>query len=301
MAAGELAAPDLIVAVGGGGVIDTAKLIAAALSNDLDIRSLLDARFSNAIPIIAAPTTAGSGAERTPFAVAYQDGTKYSVEDPSLLPVGAIVDPSLMESVPSNIAAAALFDALAHALESMWAVRSTPKSRLLAKDACEQILSGFSQGGSSTASRDRLAFGATLAGAAIAVARTTAAHALSYHLTSEYQVPHGAAVALTLGAILRLNADCDDSNCVDPRGSAHVRSAIREACDLLGVDTPLEAQRALRALQVDLGLPQRLSEVGLVAASQRQRFAAAVNQQRLANNPRRLDAVDIRDLVEELA
>lgn len=186
------AAPDLVVAVGGGHVMDVAKAV----------NFMTDKK-----PLVAIPTTAGSGAESTPFAVVYKDGVKTSLEDPGVLPAYAIVDPSLGQSVSREVSLASGLDAVCQAIESLWARGATEESRTYAAQALDLAWPALvpAVAGESTA-RANLMQGAHLAGKAIAISKTTACHALSYGLTSRFGVLHGLAVAYTMPALLRHNA-----------------------------------------------------------------------------------------------
>ena len=125
--------PTVAIAVGGGAVIDTAKLVCLALTNG-GVDALFEGGgFKPALPLVAVPTTAGSGAERTPFAVAYRGSEKHSIADESLAPSHAIVDPELTTSSPRDLTVATGLDALSHAIESLWSTRATADSRELSR------------------------------------------------------------------------------------------------------------------------------------------------------------------------
>ncbi|MFP3881050.1 MAG: iron-containing alcohol dehydrogenase [Actinomycetota bacterium] len=293
--------PRAILAVGGGLVIDTMKALALALSTGGSAQSLLN---GSAVPsdveihTVAAPTTAGSGAERTPFAVLYHDGVKHSVDDPRLLPDHSIIDPALSSSAPRHVAASAALDALAHSVESMWACRSTVESIEVAAQALGQIVDNIETGvvGESAPARETLMYAASDAGSAIAVSRTTAAHALSYHLTARHGVPHGHAVALMLGRVIAFNGEVDESTVLDQRGLAHVASVAARISALLGIDEPVDAPERLRDLVASLGLAPRADEAA-GAMVDRERWMTEVNEQRLGNNPRRINRDDLLAIV----
>lgn len=251
------AAPDMVVAVGGGHVMDIAKAV-----NFLTERK----------PLVAIPTTAGSGAEATPFAVVYKDGVKTSLEDPMMLPAYAIVDPALGASVSREVALASGLDALCQAVESLWARGATEESRAYATEALALVWPNLAQAVEGDAqARAHLMRGAHLAGKAIAISKTTACHALSYGLTSRFSVPHGLAVALTMPAMMRRN------------GVA------------LPHDIPPEA---FESLLLELGAP-KLASFGVTAADIGA-LAAGVDLERLGNNPKPLTQEDIITIYESL-
>ncbi|MCK5057872.1 MAG: phosphonoacetaldehyde reductase [Candidatus Aminicenantes bacterium] len=197
---------DLIVAVGGGTVIDLSKIYSLAYSNrliDLDI-ILGDKIPENKIDLVFIPTTAGTGSEATSFAVVYKDKKKYSILHPTLLPKYTILDPGLLTSLPEEILNATVLDALAQGIESMWAAGGTAESREYAGMAISNILAGLAETERMKKS-EAFQLGAHFSGKAINISKTTLPHAISYPLTSHFGIPHGIAVFLTLPKIAELN------------------------------------------------------------------------------------------------
>ena len=182
---------DIIIAVGGGSVIDFAKAFRYYLKTD--------------VKLVAIPTTAGTGAESTQFAVIYIDGVKHSLDEKSILPNYAIVDSQFVENNPRYLKACTAMDAFCHSIESYWAVMATDESREYAKKAlilCRDNLVNYVNTEEQVYS-DNMMLASHLAGKAINISRTTAAHALSYALTSKYGIPHGHAVAITMLLIIK--------------------------------------------------------------------------------------------------
>ena len=175
--------PDAIVAVGGGSVMDMAKLI----------------RFysNRKIPLLAIPTTSGTGAESTQFAVCYIDGVKHSVSDSSILPDKVVLYPPFTYKNSRYLTSCTGFDALAQAIESFWNINATEESDRYALNAIRHIYPILGKDDLSSEDRSALMCGANEAGKAINITRTTVPHALSYTLTSKYGYPHGHAVALS--------------------------------------------------------------------------------------------------------
>jgi len=167
------------IAVGGGTVIDTTKLVRDAINS--------------ASPFLAIPTTAGTGAETTRFAVYYDHGKKMSADDVRYLPTDVILIPEFAESQNAYQKASTEFDAYAQAVESLWAKGATDESRTYAHKALELMASGQQM------------LGSYWAGKAIDISRTTAAHAFSYFMTANYGVPHGHAVYMMFPYICRAN------------------------------------------------------------------------------------------------
>ena len=247
--------PDLIIAFGGGTAMDLGKLIGTLSLQDDSAREIIlgKARIRRSgPPLIAIPTTAGTGSEATHFAVAYVEGAKYSVADDLLLPNYAIVDPTLTHSLPASVTAETGLDALCQAIESLWSVRSTSESSSYASESIRLAWKHLEAAVKRPGAEDRRAMcrAAHLAGKAINISRTTAPHAISYAITSLFGVPHGKAVALTIGAVLTFNRDVQDTDCTDSRGEDHVRRTIDDIVRLLGFKTAHEAERGIQRFVV---------------------------------------------------
>ncbi len=198
---------DHVIALGGGSVIDAAKIFCALLSHpdtSLDDLLLVD-EVVNKVNLIAIPTTSGTGAEVTPFATVWQSdmAKKYSLY--GIQSNVAILDPSLTLSLPVDETLYSALDALSHALESLWNKNKTKESEVFAKQAISCICHSLQQvlaEPKDLVARSELQRAATLAGMAISITRTAIAHALSYPLTAGFAVPHGLACSFTLSAII---------------------------------------------------------------------------------------------------
>lgn len=210
---------DHIVAIGGGSCIDAAKVFAAAIAHN-GATSLLDLARNQSSPlhgtpfITAIPTTAGTGSEVTSFATVWDRSgkQKLSIDDISLAPTHALLASSALRSLPGEVAAPPLLDAMSHALESLWNATSSEFSEVHACAALRNIFwygLNFLQG-----TRDDLTLGhiqsaATHAGIAIQQTRTSIAHAISYPLTLKRGIPHGHACSFLLPAIWTYAAQRD--------------------------------------------------------------------------------------------
>ena len=297
--------PELVVALGGGTAIDLAKLVGNLANQDVSAREIIlgQARILRVgPPLVAIPTTAGTGSEATHFAVAYVDGAKYSVAENALLPNFAIVDPSLTHSLPAGVTAATGLDAFCQAIESMWSVHSTTESVGYAEESIQlawRHLAVAVQHPRMDA-RNAMCRAAHLAGKAINISKTTAPHAISYTITSQLGVPHGCAVALTLGAVLAFNWHVTEADCNDRRGADYVRTTIDNIVRLLGFETAHDAQRGIQSFVASLDCPTRLSEVGVTSDAQIEEIVQHVNVERLANNPRLLTNDSLRAILASI-
>ena len=297
---------DAVVAVGGGSVLDTAKLVNACAAEDGPaVEYLVKARLftgRGSLPVVAIPTTAGSGAEATHFATVYVDGEKHSAAHASMLPGWVILDHGLTASAGKALTASTGIDALAQGIESYWSTRATDESRGWARDAvvgaAAELAAAVNE--PTERARERMMMASHLAGRAINVARTTAPHALSYAITIGFGVPHGHAVGLTLGAVFAYNGRVGPGDAtVGAGGGAAVRQRVGELCAMLGVDDAEAGQRRVDALMKEIGLETRLSRLGVTRADL-PRLVASVNDERLANNPRKLPAAEIGKLLESV-
>ena len=296
---------DVVLAVGGGTAIDLAKLIAFCAAQSVDPVDLIKSPTTGVrkgAPVVAVPTTAGTGSEATHFAVVYLDGQKYSVAHENILPDFAIVDASLTESMPANITAETGLDAFCQAVESMWSVHSSEESIGYATEAIELAWRHLEAAVNRPTRDDRVAMcrAAHLAGRAINISRTTAPHAISYTITSRYGVSHGRAVALTLGALLAYNRDVGDTDCTDSRGADYVHKTIDNIVRLLGFETARALEQGIRKFVASLGCPTQLTEVGVTNDAQIEEIVARVNVERLANNPRRLSRQSLRAILQSI-
>lgn len=277
---------DLIVAIGGGSAMDTAKVIHMLADRDpadhLDlvkgVKKVADDKGPDR-KLLAVPTTFGTGSESTHFAVVYIGDSKYSVAHPAMLPTGYILDPQLGLSAPSGVRATTATDALCQALESYWARAATDESRGYAAEAIRRAskhLLAYSTEGATIAEAREMACAANFSGRAINVTKTTAPHALSYGITKKFDVPHGLAVAMTLPAFFELNVS---------RGDDQVQGRMKELFDLLEVSSAKEAAVWFRNLIESSGQPTSLRAARSVSASDIETLASQVNIERLRNHP----------------
>lgn len=289
---------DLIIALGGGTAIDLAKMIGAFSCQQEPARELATgaASLKGLGPaLVAIPTTSGTGSEATHFAVVYVDGQKYSVAEPSLLPDIAMIDPFLTWSLPPAITSTTGLDAFCQAMESIWAVGATEESIGYATEAVMLAYNNLPQAIHDPTSESRLAMcrASHLAGKAINIGKTTLPHAISYAITSEYGIPHGAAVAMTLSGALAFNMGVTEKDCLHPRGSAHVKKQLKIILDLLGVADVQSACLAIREFMNRVGSPGTLEEAGIETEEEYKQIAACVNLERMSNNPRHARPEDL--------
>jgi phosphonate metabolism-associated iron-containing alcohol dehydrogenase len=208
--------PEVIVALGGGSVIDSAKVFAAAEGEFERVLNFLQtgagAEALGTTALIAVPTTAGTGSEVTSWATVWDSATgkKYSLARPSLYPRFAVIDPSLMLGKPRQLTVSTGLDALSHALESLWNVNANPVSKTYAVAAAREIMAVLPAVADDLANlelRARMATAALLAGLAFSNTKTAIAHSVSYPITLRHNVPHGIACSFSLPIIVQSVAD----------------------------------------------------------------------------------------------
>jgi len=256
---------DSIVAIGGGSSIDTAKSV--KYYNYLDL------------PLIAVPTTSGTGSEATHFAVIYKNGEKHSIADKRLLPDYVILQPDVLKTVPLYQKKCTMLDALCQAIESWWSKKATHESIMYSKKAIKLILGNIdSYLENDEKGNKNMLTASNLAGKAINITTTTAPHAMSYKLTSLYGLPHGHAVALCLAKVWRYMGNHD---------------TIAKAFGVKNHESAIEIFESLLQ-KLEILPPKKINNNDLDVLTD------AVNSQRLNNNPTRLNDRDVRKLYIEI-
>ena len=292
----ETSSPDWIIAIGGGSVLDTAKAAAVLAKNDGDTAGYLGGEHQfkfPGIPLVAIPTTSGSGSEVTPYASITDSGkmAKNSLSHDYLYPKYAVLDPSLTLSLSPWQTAVSGMDALSHSIEGYWSNRATAVTDDHAISAAKILLAGLPEAYAKPddlESRRAAMDGSMLAGLTISNARTTAVHAISYPMTVYYHVPHGLACALLLPSVIRYNSGAMNA------------AKERRLLDALKLDSMNNLADAVENVQGRLGLPRRLGEVGIGQGNVSTIVANGFRPDRMSNNPREISAADLTKILEQL-
>ena len=250
----------VVVGVGGGSVLDSAKIVGGFAASTKPLAGFLDREDESlepGLPIFLLPTTAGSGAEATAGAIVTFQGRKRRLAGSYAHPVVALIDPSFTRSLPTSITIAGGVDALTHAIESYAARRASPMSRLYSREAFRLIRTWLPRviaDGDDLEARSNMAQAALYAGIAVANAGAGAIHALAYPLGGRTKIPHGIAIAILLPHVLRQNMVASPDSYASLCDENDSRNA-QEQCNAL-----LDAvQGLLRSLKT----PTRLAEFGM--------------------------------------
>jgi alcohol dehydrogenase class IV len=285
---------DLILATGGGSTLDVAKAIRLFFSFEKNNKAEYK-QINELIPLVAVPTTAGSGSEATHFAVLYKNGKKCSIEHDSILPDAAIVDPVFTLSASPYLTACTGFDALAQAIEAYWNINATPKSDNYAEKAIAELckyLPILVNNGKDIILREKVSVASFFAGKAINITKTTAPHAFSYPFTTHYGYPHGHAVAMTMPFFMQFNyADTQEQLSPKLLLNEH-HEKMQKLYSLLEIKDKENAVEMTKSFISQIGL-----NIKLPANFNPDLIVSNVNAERLSNNPRKMTEQDIKKAI----
>ncbi|MGE3447555.1 MAG: iron-containing alcohol dehydrogenase [Microbacteriaceae bacterium] len=305
---------DVVIGVGGGSCIDTAKLVALMLQHPADLPSLYGEALvpARGLPMIAVPTTAGTGSEVSPVAVVTdpERAMKVGISSEHLIPTVALVDPELTVACPRGVTIHSGLDALTHAVEAATTRRRGPDEMVaseslfngatvltdpLAHRAVALILANLRRAAAAPDDIDaRVAVSeaSLLAGLAFANAGTALAHALQYAIGARSHAPHGVGVALLLPHVMRYNQH-------------HAAPAFHALCAAAGLPVSVSEPAAplvdaVESLMADLAAPRTLAELGITHADLPDMATDAASIARLVkNNPRTPTVADLQGILGE--
>jgi alcohol dehydrogenase class IV len=299
--------PDMVIAVGGGSCLDTAKCVALLLTHGGRPQDYYGEHLvpGPVMPLVAIPTTAGTGSEATPVAVLSDNerSLKVGISSPYLIPTVSICDPDLTATCPAGLTAIAGADALTHAIEAFTAIRREPVAGIaqdrvfvgknafsdhFALRAIALLWDGLERAckdGTDRDAREKVMMGATLAGLAFGVAGTAAAHAVQYPVGALTHTAHGAGVACLMPYVMQWNAP-------------EIGPELAEMAAVMSLPTADAVIPAVADLLSRIGIPATLAELGL--AEDRLDWVAEQScgiARLIQNNPRPLPESDMRRLV----
>jgi alcohol dehydrogenase class IV len=289
---------ELIIAIGGGGVLDLAKS-ANVLTHETNLEKKIilgiykaSTRFCD---LIAIPTTAGSGAEVTTNAVIYIKNNKFSIEDKSVKPNHSFLFPKLVVSNSNVTKFASAFDAMSQSIESILSVKSTSESIKYAKKSLKIF---FLEYQNYCVSRDisstyQMSLCAYYSGKAISISKTTAPHALSYPFTSYFNIPHGHAVSLTLNEFVKFNYD-NFKKCI---GNFNLLDRYNILFKIFHVRNINEFLFILNDIEKSFKLERNFQKLNKKIITNLELITDSVNEQRLKNNPIKIKKKDIYNIL----
>jgi len=289
---------DVVVGLGGGSVMDVAKLTAALLPGTQSLSDVFGINLlaPRSTGLVCLPTTSGTGSEVSPIAILRdpRDGLKKGVISPHLVPDAAFVDPLLTLGMPAAVTAATGIDALTHCIEAFANRRSHPLVDAWALEGMRRIARSLPRAvrdGTDVEARSDVALGSLLGGLCLGPVNTAAVHALSYPLGSDFDVAHGVSNAVLLPHVIEFNI---------PAATARY-AQVALALGVQQLETDLELAQAgvrfLHELNATCGIPPHMEQLGVPLAAIDRLAASAMTVQRLlASNPREVGEQDARDI-----
>ena len=282
---------DAVVSIGGGSALDTAKLAAYLAKTPEKLDDIYGVGLAKGarLPLLLAPTTAGTGSEVTPISIVTTPSMeKKGVVSPRLIPDWAVLDPELTLGLPAAVTAATGIDAMVHAIEAYTSKhRKNPLSDQLARQALSLLAGAIRRvcaDGRDLEARGKMLLGSMLAGMAFANAPVAAVHALAYPIGALFHVPHGLSNALVLNPVLRFNLPAS--------GALYAELAPLVDPSCAGLSEAARAEKfvaAMSAVSRDCKVPATLADVGIGAADLPKLAEDAMKQTRLlVNNPREM-------------
>ncbi|WP_277183134.1 iron-containing alcohol dehydrogenase [Caballeronia sp. BR00000012568055] len=296
-------APQAILSIGGGSVLDAAKLFAVRLTNDTPMREWLgiDLIAKPGVPLILVPTTAGTGSEVTPNAIVTlpDEALKVGIVSRHLLPQLVILDASLTLGLPKPITAATGMDAFIHSLESYISTKANPISDMFAMESMRLIGAHIVEAyehGQSVKAREAMMLGSMYGGLALTAAGTAAVHALAYPLGGMFNITHGVANSMLLPHVMAFNMDAIVGRLANVARALEL--SAREDSDESAAQKLVDQ---LVAWTATLDIPQDLRQFG-VSEEHLDALAVAASKVKrlLGNNPKTLSLDDIKSIYARL-
>jgi len=294
--------PDCVIGVGGGSVLDCAKLLAALTGSEQQLTEIVGIGLlkSRSIKLICVPTTSGTGSEMSPNAILLNEKTaaKSGIISPYLVPDSCYIDPVLTVSLPARLTAETGMDALSHCIEAYTNKFAHPAVDTYALKGIKLIADNLEKAyndGTDLEARSALSLGSMYGGLCLGPVNTSAVHALSYGLGGKFHVAHGLANAILLPEVLRFNMPAS------PERHAAVALALGVAPQETDEATALAGIVRLQEISRACGIPQHLSEIGITEEVLPELADIAMNVTRLLkNNPRVVTKEDAIEIFKKL-
>lgn len=295
---------DMIIACGGGSVMDAAKLASVLVTDEYGVKELLDtpARAKKCVPIILVPTTAGTGAEVTPNAIVAvpEKQLKVGIVNEDMIADYVVLDARMIKNLPRPIAAATGIDALTHCIECLTSNKANPFSDLYALEGLDLILNHIERAcddPEAMEDKNRMQMAAYYGGLAITASGTTAVHALSYPLGGKFHVAHGVSNAILLAPVMRFNAPA----CTERLALAYDRCCHEEERVHTNEEKVEWVLQRIEDIVDHLEIPKSLKEFGVAEEDLEGLVSSAMEVQRLlVNNPRELYPEDAMKIYQSI-
>jgi len=294
--------PDCVIGVGGGSVLDCAKLLAALSRNIQKLEEIVGIGFLNGRTkkLICAPTTSGTGSEMSPNAILLNEATaaKSGIISPYLVPDTCYIDPVLTASLPAKLTAETGMDALSHCIEAYTNLFAHPAVDTYALRGVELIAANLQKACENALdieARSALSLGSMYGGLCLGPVNTSAIHALSYGLGGKFHIPHGLANAILMPEVLRFNLSANSKRHADVARALGIKIVgTDEEVALAGIEKLIEISKAC-------GIPQHLTEIGITEDILPELADIAMNVTRLLkNNPRVVTKEDAIEIYKKL-
>ncbi|HEX9601105.1 MAG TPA: iron-containing alcohol dehydrogenase [Mariniflexile sp.] len=290
--------PDCVIGIGGGSVLDCAKLLAALINNSQKLEEVVGVGLLNgrSKKLICIPTTSGTGSEVSPNAILLNEDTqaKSGIISPCLVPDACYLDPVLTVSLPSKLTAETGIDALSHCIEAYTNKFAHPTVDVYALKGIQLIAENIQEAcenGSNIEARSALLLGSMYGGLCLGPVNTSAVHALSYGLGGKFHIPHGLSNAILMPEVLRFNLSAN------PKRHADVARALGITLEGSDEDIALAGIERIETVSKACNIPQRLTDIGVTEDVLPELADIAMKVTRLLkNNPRevtREDAIGI--------
>lgn len=294
--------PEVVIGVGGGSVLDCAKLLAALINNSLKLIEVVGIGFLNGrkIKLICVPTTSGTGSEVSPNAILLNEETqaKSGIISPYLVPDACYLDPLLTMGLPPKLTAETGIDALSHCIEAYTNKFAHPTVDVYALQGIqlisENLLKAY-KNGNDVEARSALLLGSMYGGLCLGPVNTSAVHALSYGLGGKFHIAHGLSNAILMPEVLRFNLSAN------PKRHAEVARALGITLEGTDEEIALAGIEKIEALSKACNIPQRLTQIGVTEAVLPELADIAMNVTRLLkNNPREVTREDAINIYKKL-
>lgn len=293
--------PDGILGIGGGSSIDLAKALSVTATNEGPVDKYLGVDLVKAppLPLLVMPTTAGSGSEVTGVAVLHDQTKKIKAGIVSNLipPQAAILDPEVLTTLPQSVIAETGADAFSHAIESFYSLNANPLSEILAKESIRRIawnLRALASNPQNINAAENMLLGSMLAGAAFLNSGVGNVHSLAHVLGGYHGTPHGLSVAILLPYVMNQNMNA----CLEKFAEiAIIMGADTEGLSLR--DKAAKAVDEVRCLLADIGIPGKLSEIGVTDFYFEQMASEATKSPTYLRNPKKCSAEEFVGLFRE--